>query len=88
VRIKREHALGADEARRRVDEIAADIGGRLRLQSQWDGDKLLVSGSGVNGQIVVSANAVEVQVDLGFALTLMEGSIRSAIEDALDKHLA
>ncbi len=88
MRIKREHALGVNEARRRVDEIAADIGNRLSLQSKWDGDNLLVSGSGVDGQIAVSADAVEVQVDLGFALTLMEGSIRSAIEAAMDKHLA
>ena len=88
MKIRREHSLGADEVRRRVDEIAADIGGSLNLRSEWQGDNLKVSGSGVVGQIAVSEDAVEVEVTLGFALKLMEGPIRSAVESAMDKHLA
>ncbi len=88
MKLRREHSLGANEVRRRVDEIAADMGGSLNLRSEWQGDNLKVSGSGVNGQIAVSEDAVEVDVKLSFALKLMEGPIRSAVESAMDKHLA
>jgi putative polyhydroxyalkanoate system protein len=87
MRIRREHSLGIEEARRRVDEIAADMGGRLNLSSEWRENDLQIKGSGVNGSISVSEDAIEIQVELGFALKIMEGSIRSAIEGTMDKHL-
>ena len=88
MKVRREHSLGTVEARRRVDEIAADIGTRLNLRSEWRDDDLQIKGSGVNGKIAVSEDAVEIQVELGFALILMERSIRVAIENAMDKHLS
>ncbi len=87
MKVRREHSLGTAEARRRVDEIAADMSSRLNLHSEWRDDDLQIKGSEVNGKIAVSEDAIEVQVELGFALTLMEKSIRVAIEDAMDKHL-
>ncbi len=88
MKIRREHSLGSAEARRRVDEIAADMGKSLNLSSEWRGDDLQVKGSGVDGTIAVGEDAIEIQIELGFALMLMEGSIRSAIESTMDKHLA
>jgi len=86
--IRRGHALGADEVRRRVDRLATDIGTRFDLRSEWHGDDLEFRGSGVSGRIAVSEEAVDVDVRLGLALRLMEGTIRQAIENAMDRHLA
>ncbi len=87
MKIRREHSLGTTEARRRVDEIAADMGNRLNLSSEWRGDDLQVKGSGVDGTIAVSEDAIEIDINLGFAMKFMEGSIRTAIESTIDKHL-
>ena len=62
MKIRREHSLGSEEARRRVDKIAADLGSRLNLSSEWHGDALQVTGSGVDGTIAVSEDAVEVLI--------------------------
>jgi len=86
--IRRGHALGADEVRRRVDRLATDIGKRFDLRSEWHGDDLEFRGSGVSGRIAVSNDEVDVDVRLGFGLRLMEGTIRQAIENAMDRHLA
>ncbi len=88
MRIRREHALGAEELRRRIDHLAEDICGRFQLRSEWRGDDLAFSGNGVNGAIRVREHVVEVNASLGFALKLMEPAIRSAVEDAMDRHLA
>ena len=85
---RREHSLGKDEARRRVDDVAASIASTYGLSSAWRGDALNISGSGVNGRIAVDERNIDVNVKLGFALKLLEGTIRKSIEDALDKHLA
>lgn len=88
MRIKRSHSLGTTEAKRRVDQLAGDLGKQLGLSSEWRGDHLKIVGSGVNGQIAVADDSIEVDVKLGLALTLMESPIRAAIEDAMDNHLA
>ncbi|MDH3615510.1 MAG: polyhydroxyalkanoic acid system family protein [Gammaproteobacteria bacterium] len=85
--IRRSHQLGIEEARSRASEIAEHLDRQFSLTSRWQGDRLLVSGNGVNGHLVVAEESIELDVRLGFALKLMEGPIRSAIESTIDEHL-
>ena len=87
MKLTRNHDLGLDEARRRVDKIAAALGQRFKLASSWRGNDLEFSGSGVNGRIAVAEETVEVDVKLGFALILLEGTVREHVESAMDKYL-
>jgi len=88
MKIRRSHNLGLEEARKRADLIAADLREQFSLRSQWQGDALHVQGNGVSGQLHVDDHAIELDVKLGFALKLMEGPIRSAIETMIDEELA
>jgi putative polyhydroxyalkanoate system protein len=88
MRIRRSHNLGLEEARRRADRIAADLREEFSVRSRWVGDAMHVEGSGVSGELHVDEHVVELIVKLGFALKLMEGPIRSAIEKAIDEELA
>lgn len=85
--IRRSHQLGVEEARSRATEIAEHLDRQFALTSRWQGDRLLVSGNGVNGHLIVAEESIELEVRLGFALKLMEGPIRSAIESTIDEHL-
>lgn len=87
MRISRSHDLGVDEARSRVVQVAATLEKQFSLRSEWCDDELQFRGSGVKGQIAVSDTSIELNVRLGFALMVMEGPIRSAIEDVLDEEL-
>lgn len=87
MRIRRSHEFGIEEARRRIDEVAADLEQRFSLTTQWQGDNLAISGTGIKGQVTVTDQTVELNLKLGFALAIMEGPIRSAIEQNLDDHL-
>ena len=88
MRIRRSHNLGREEARNRADRIAADLKQQFSMRSAWRGDALEVSGNGVSGQLLVAEDSIELVVRLGFALKLMEGPIRSAIEATIDEELA
>lgn len=88
MRIRRSHNLGLEEARNRADRIAADLQRQFSLKSKWQGDALHVRGNGVTGQLKVDEQHMELDVRLGFALKLMEGPIRSAIESTIDEELA
>lgn len=88
MQISRSHTLGKAEAKRRVDKLADALGSQLGVSGEWCGDRLQVSGSGLNGHIAITDDHIDVDVQLGFALKMMESSIRSAVENAMDKHLA
>ena len=88
MRIRREHHLGADEARLRVDKVAADLQRQFGLKSEWRGEELHFRGAGAKGRVAVTEDSIEFNVELGFALMMMEPAIRSAVNAALDKHIA
>lgn len=87
MKIQREHALGKDDARRRVDKIAVALGDKFSLRSRWEGDKLKITGSSVKGQIAVDDQLIVVDVKLGFALMMFESTIKTSITEAMDKYL-
>jgi putative polyhydroxyalkanoate system protein len=87
MRFRRSHKLGLEEAKHRADQIAEDLTQQFSLTSTWQGDYLLISGSGVNGHLHVAEDSIEIEIKLGFALMLMEGPIRSVIERDIDQHL-
>ncbi len=87
MKIKRKHSLGIEEARRRVDDVAEELGGKLRLTSRWEGDHLRVHGKGVSGRILVFEDSVEVHVHVGLAMMMLREPIRSAIESSIDHYI-
>ena len=88
MRIERQHSLGRSEAKVRVEKLAETLQRQFDLTSHWEGDRLKVSGSGVNGELAVSEHSVNLDIQLGLALRFMEPSIRSAVEQEMDKQLA
>lgn len=87
MKISRQHALGRDEAKARVERMAGELEQRFGLSSEWNDNRLNIRGSGVQGHLLVSDNSVDLDIDLGFSLKLMESSIRTAVKQQMDKHL-
>lgn len=87
LKIRREHTLGIEEAKRRVDQVAEELGGKLNLTSRWAGDNLRVNGRGVSGWIVVEAESVEVHVKVGLPMLMLREPIRVAIEESIDHYI-
>jgi putative polyhydroxyalkanoate system protein len=87
LKIKRKHSLGIEEARRRVDSIAEELGGKLKLTSEWEDDHLRVHGKGVSGRILVFEDGVEVHVHVGLAMMMLREPIRAAIESSIDHYI-
>ena len=87
MKIRRQHTLGAEEAKRRVDQVADELGGKLNLTSRWEGDHLRVNGRGVSGRIIVEGDNVEVHVTLGLAMLMLREPIRASIEESIDHYI-
>ncbi len=86
--IERSHHLGTAAARLVVEKVAAAMQQKFGVENQWHGDVLQFSGTGVNGAIAVSADAVHVTAQLGMLLSPFRGKIEQDIRDKLDQHFA
>lgn len=88
--VKRSHSLGIDTAKERAEELARDLEGKLGINWHWEGDKIRFKADsgkakGVTGQVAVTSSDVRVAIDLPFLLKALKGSIKSKVEDKLDK---
>jgi len=81
------HALPHDQARAAIEQVAAKLSERFGLQSQWRGEVLDFSGSGVDGAIELQPGAVRVTAKLGFLLSAMKGMVESEIQRVLKEKL-
>lgn len=87
MRIKRSHSLGLTEARSRADELADHLSRQFSMNARWQGDHMVVNGTGIHGSLEVAEDFIELNVKLGLALKLMEPSIRSVIMETMDQLL-
>jgi hypothetical protein len=95
------HALGKDEARRRIDEgfgrmrqqTVGGIGSMLTFQDRWEGDRLHFEGGGLGqkltGRLDVMADSVRVELDLPEILAALAdkiaGRLRTEGQKLLEK---
>ncbi|MEX0613739.1 MAG: polyhydroxyalkanoic acid system family protein [Pirellulales bacterium] len=86
------HALGKDEARRRIEEgfvrmrqqMTGGLGAMVTFQDRWEGDRLHFEGSGmgqkITGRLDVRADVVEIQLDLPEILAALAERITGRLQ--------
>ena len=87
----RQHSLDLPTARRKVEDIARDLEGKIGLQWRWDGDDRVRfdvprgPAKGVKGSLSVSATNVRIEIDLPLLVKPMKGLIASRVQEKLDQ---
>lgn len=84
--IRRPHQLSLAEARAVVDSIAARMQEKFGMESQWQGDTLRFSRSGVHGTIAIGTDEIRVDAELGMMLAPLKGMVEQEIRRKLDEH--
>ncbi len=87
VEISREHHMTLAQAKKVAQKVADDMAAEYGLKSEWEGDTLNFSRSGVNGVLKVDATHMEVQVSLGFLFKPFAGKFREHMTANFDKLL-
>lgn len=87
IHIKRQHNLGRDQVRDRVDEIAKTLKNELNAECTWENDSLCFNSPGASGTIDVSDDDVELHIELGMILVFMKDPIEKAILKRVDEVL-
>jgi putative polyhydroxyalkanoate system protein len=84
----RKHSLSVAEAKKKVQQAADHLADEYDLASEWEGDTLHFTRSGVDGHIAVTAKEVTLDVKLGFLLRAFKTTFEHHIERNLDDALA
>lgn len=91
------HALGKDEARRRLKSRIHELGGHLpgaaSVETAWTGEdrmemKVGAMGQSLNGAILVEEAQVVFDIDLPMALSFIKPMVEGAIRSQGEKLLA
>lgn len=92
IRIRREHALGLDKARKIAWKWAEEVEERFDMEcSVLEGDfsdTVFFKRSGVNGELIVAADHFDLHARLGLLLGAFAKTIEREVLDNLDTLLA
>ena len=86
--VERQHKLGRAGAREKAQQLAERLAQQYDVSYRWAGDTLEFRRTGAQGSIVVDDTHVRVSLKLGLLLSALGGTIKTEIENALDKYLA
>ena len=84
IRVRKAHDLGYDKACEIAETFAARLQEQFDADYYWEDDALKFSAKGVEGQILIAADDVEVQVSLGLLYRPLRSRIENRIVDQLD----
>jgi len=86
--ITREHAVGIDKTRHKVEELAQKLKNDFAVTCHWNGNTLHFNRRMVEGYINVEDTCVRIRVKLGLAFKPMKGEIQNKINRYMDKVIA
>jgi putative polyhydroxyalkanoate system protein len=92
IELQRSHSLPIDEARKRAEELATSLEGKLGLKWRWEGERLVFDAphgpaKGTRGSVRVTGEEVSVEIDLPFLLRMLKGKVESRVKEKLDRLL-
>jgi putative polyhydroxyalkanoate system protein len=86
IEVQRDHALGLKKAKAAAQKVADEMAESFDMESEWEGNTLHFSRSGVSGELTVTKNSVQMNAKLGFLLAAFKPKIEAQIEKNFDEY--
>jgi putative polyhydroxyalkanoate system protein len=84
IHIRKKHGLDHARARATAEQLAAALASEYHADCQWQDDELQFRSPGIEGQLHVGKDEVEIKIRLGMMLRPLRGKIESGIRTRLD----
>ena len=85
IHIQRPHSMPLKKARDAANDFARRLNDKFELESEWIGDTLNFSRSGVSGTLKLTKADITIDVKLGFLLSAFADKMAGHINDNLDQ---
>jgi putative polyhydroxyalkanoate system protein len=88
IELQRDHTLGLKKAKAAAQKVAKEMEENFDMTSEWEGNTLHFTRSGVSGELTVTKDSVEMNAKLGFLLSAFKPKIEAQIASNFDKYFA
>ena len=88
IKMDRSHGLSMEDARSKVENLAADLEIRYGIKSNWSGNKMNFKRTGVKGYVELADGKVSVLVDLSMMLSPLKGKVEERLKKNLEEEFA
>ena len=85
INIVQAHHLAPEQARAAAQQVADKLAEQFELACRWEGDVLRFGRSGVNGALTLHPNQAQLQIALGFPISLMAGQVEAKVSEKMRK---
>ncbi len=86
ISISRKHGLSETDVRRRIEELADKISGRLGGAWSWRGDQAVCEAHGARAQVGYDAQSILLEVSLPQMMKPFSGRLEAKIIEYLDRY--
>ena len=86
ITIAKKHTLSHPKAKAAAGKVAADLHKRFDLEYTWKGDHIEFNRPGLSGALHVGKDAVRLDCELGFMLSLLKPTIEAEVHKQFDKY--
>ncbi len=84
IAIRRGHGMTLQKAKAAAARVAAELHSDYELTTSWSGNTLSFEKVGLAGTLRLSANALELDLELGFMFALLRSQIEARLLEELD----
>jgi putative polyhydroxyalkanoate system protein len=88
IHVTQPYTMSHAELKQGLDELAEKLGEQYQLKCDWQSDECLgIHRSGVNGQLTVGEQEIELTLNLGMLMSAFKGVIEREITTFIDEHI-
>ncbi len=88
IHARKVHNLSLEDAKKAAQKLADQLEKDFQLESQWQGNTLNFTRSGLKGKLDVTEKELVLDISLGFMLKAFKGKIQSEISKNMDNMFA
>lgn len=88
IAMKRSHALGAEQARGQIEQLADRMAERLGGAWRWQGEQAVCEARGAKARVFYDAQSVSIEVDLPLMLRPMRSVLEAKLEEYFQRYFA
>ncbi len=88
IHLSRKHSLGLKKAKAAAQKVADDMQQAFDMKSEWDGNVVHFTRSGVSGTMTVSKDGVSLDAKLGFLLSALKPRIEAKISEDFERYFS
>ncbi|MFV0276967.1 MAG: polyhydroxyalkanoic acid system family protein [Parahaliea sp.] len=87
-RLTKHYTMSRDELREAAEGLAAQLERQHGVRSSWNGDTVRITGSGVDGELSIHGDVVDVSVRLGLLASAFKPVLQAEVQRYLDEHIS